>query len=135
MAFLRFVTLRRDPDSGVDAGVFRLAHELLEGGTIEEPQLAVLSEALAWFDVNLKKPERFNRTSSKGFYRRKTGGIAWFRDSATECLSQMYALKGVLEAHGHVVEVIREQRVGYVVYEDDLQVVAEPFADTQTAGW
>jgi hypothetical protein len=28
--------------------------------------------------------------------------------------------------------MLTETRVGYVVYEDDLQVVAEPFADTKT---
>ena len=76
----------------------------------------------------------FNRTSSKEFYRRKTGGIAWFRDTATKCLAHMHGLTGALEALGHVVVVIREQRIGYVVYEDALQVVAEPFADTQTTG-
>ncbi len=27
---------------------------------------------------------------------------------------------------------IPEARVGYIIYEDDYQVVAEPFADTQT---
>lgn len=28
--------------------------------------------------------------------------------------------------------MLTETRIGYVVYEDDLQVVAEPFADTKT---
>jgi len=28
--------------------------------------------------------------------------------------------------------MLTESRVGYVVYEDELQVVAEPFSDTQT---
>ncbi len=46
----------------------------------------------------------------------------------------MHRLKETLESYGHPVTVIRETRVGYVVYEDDLQVVAEPFADTDTGG-
>jgi hypothetical protein len=41
-------------------------------------------------------------------------------------------MKDVIEANGHVVEIIREERIGYVVYEDEAQVVAEPFADTRT---
>jgi hypothetical protein len=38
----------------------------------------------------------------------------------------------VLEKYGHPVTMLTESRVGYVVYEDELQVVAEPFSDTQT---
>jgi hypothetical protein len=41
----------------------------------------------------------------------------------------MHDLKRILEAYGHSVEVVREERIGYIVYEDDLQVVAEPFAN------
>ena len=43
----------------------------------------------------------------------------------------MHEIKRILEANGHVVHVLREDRVGYVVYEDKAQVVAEPFADTR----
>jgi hypothetical protein len=38
----------------------------------------------------------------------------------------------ILEAHGVVVERIRTQRPGYIVYEDEHQVAAYPFADTPT---
>ena len=44
----------------------------------------------------------------------------------------MHELKRILEANGHPVTVIREDRIGFVIFEDDLQVVAEPFADTVT---
>jgi len=44
----------------------------------------------------------------------------------------MHVLKGVLESHGHAVTVVHETHVGYVVYEDEAQVVADPFADTRT---
>ena len=70
--------------------------------------------------------------NTKGFYRRKTRGIAWFRDTASECVSRMHDLKTILEAYGHSVTLVREERVGYVIYDDDLQVVAEPFTDTRT---
>lgn len=33
---------------------------------------------------------------------------------------------------GHATTELRTERVGYVVYEDELQVVAEPFLDTPT---
>ena len=44
----------------------------------------------------------------------------------------MYKLKAIVERYGHTVFVINESRVGYVAYEDAIQVVAEPFAETRT---
>ena len=44
----------------------------------------------------------------------------------------MHQLRHVLESNGHVVTMIQESRVGYIVYEDSLQVVAEPFSETRT---
>jgi len=41
-------------------------------------------------------------------------------------------MKVILEKYGHPVTMLTETRVGYVVYEDEFQVVAEPFSDTQT---
>ena len=46
----------------------------------------------------------------------------------------MHALKWLLEAHGHPVSIVREDRVGYIVHEDEFQVIAEPFSDTRTTG-
>jgi hypothetical protein len=46
----------------------------------------------------------------------------------------MHVLKRILDAHGHLVQVVCEDRIGYIVSEDDRQVVAEPFADTRTGG-
>jgi hypothetical protein len=57
---------------------------------------------------------------------------AWFKDTATEHLARMHQIKGILERYGHSVVMLSETRVGYVVYDDAYQVVAEPFTDTQT---
>ena len=98
--------------------------------TLAQPLLA--REALAWFGERLLTPARFNRTRSKGYYLRSTRGICWFRDTASEHIEQMHRIVAILEAYRHPVTIIRESRVGYLVYEDDFQVVAEPFADTRT---
>jgi hypothetical protein len=130
MRFMRFVLARRHPDSGVDDGTFGLAYELRNAPHVEASDRALLAEALAWFDKNLETPTRFNRSKSKGFYRRKTRGIAWFKDTATAHLAHMHYIKAVLEQYGHSVIMLSETRVGYLIYEDDFQVVAEPFSDT-----
>jgi hypothetical protein len=132
MAFIRFALARRHPDSGVEDGTFGLAYELRDSRDVETADRALLTETLAWFEKNLETPTRFNRTKSKGFYRRKTRGIAWFKDTSTEHLARMHQIKGVLERYGHSVVILTEARVGYVTYEDEVQVVAEPFSDTQT---
>ena len=132
MAFLRFVVAHRHSDSGVEDGLFRLAYTLRDDPRLDEAARHLLAETLQWFDEHLRAPERFNRTRSKGYYRRATKGISWLRDTATEHVSRMHAIRHVLEAYGHPVTVVRETHVGYVVYEDEAQVVAEPFADTET---
>ena len=132
MALLRFVVSIVDPDSGVPAGLFQVAHKLRDSLEVSANDRQLLRDELVWFNENLAEPDRLNRSSSKGFYRRRTRGIAWFRDTASECISRMHELKRILEAYGYHVDVIREDRIGYVVYEDDLQVIAEPFSDTRT---
>lgn len=131
-ARIRFVLSSRHPDSGVEDGIFGVAYSLRDNPEVHLDDREQLRADLAWFEKKLPTPARFNRTTSKGHYRRATRGITWFRDTAAECIARMHQLKGVLESNGHGVTMIRENRIGYVVYEDELQVVAEPFSDTQT---
>ena len=132
MRFIRFVLARRHSDSGVETGAFGLAYELRDSPDVSSADRERLAETLIWFEKNLVTPTRFNRTKSKGFYRRNTRGIARFKDTATEHLGRMHHIKAVLERYGHSVQMVSESRVGYVIYEDRFQVVAEPFSDTQT---
>ena len=130
--FVRFVLTTRHHDSGVEEGLFSTAYHLRDSSQVEDEDRRLLTELLRWFGENLTTPDRFNRSKSKGFYRRNTRGIAWFKDSATDCLSRMHRMKAILEKCGHPVTMLTETRVGYVVYEDDLQIVAEPFSDTRS---
>jgi hypothetical protein len=132
MRFIRFVVVRRHPDSGVEEGPFGLAYELRKSSSVAAPDRDALTEHLTWFETNLETPTRFNRTTSKGFYRRNTRGIAWFKDTAHEHLTRMHHIRVILEKYGHSVVMFSESRIGYVIYDDAFQVVAEPFADTQT---
>ena len=109
-----------------------MAYRLRDRLDIPEIDRAALRDTLAWFGKNLAEPARFNRTRSKGYERRQTRGIAWFRDTAAEHIARVQQLEAVLEAHGYHVSMLREERVGYVAHEDEHQVIAEPFADTRT---
>src|SRR6266571_2316998 len=123
IAFIRFTLAKRHPDSGVEDGLFGLAYALQDDPAVDAQDRRILTDHLEWFETNLPKPDRFSRSQSKGYYRRSTRGIAWFRDSATECLSHMHHIKDILEAQGHQVTMLCETRVGNFVYEDALQVV------------
>lgn len=44
----------------------------------------------------------------------------------------MHQIKAALEHYGHSVVMLSESRVGYVIYDDEFQVIAEPFSETHT---
>ena len=132
MAYLRFVVAGSHPDTAVAPGLFAVAYALRRAAETSAGDRDALAALLDWFSVNLQVPERLNRSKSKGYYRRATKGIAWFREDARDHIRRMHELKVILEANGYVVRVVQAERIGYVVHEDDAQVIAEPFADTRT---
>lgn len=109
---------RRDTDSGVESGSFEVAYSLRDSGDTEPADREALAEHLLWFEQHLGTPRRFNRTTSKGFYRRRTRGVAWFKDTAIEHVARMHAITAILERYGRPVSMLSEARVGYVVFED-----------------
>jgi len=113
-------------------GLVALAYELSDAAETSETNREALQRSLTWLEDHLEVPDRFNRTKSKGWYRRATRGLSWLRASAADHLAAMRSLADVVSRCGYIVEEIRASRVGYVIYEDDAQVVAEPFRDTRT---
>ena len=127
--YLRFVLPGKHPDTGFDEGVFAVAYALRREGELLDHEWFELDELLRWFGTNLAIPNRFNRSKSKGYYRRTTKGVSWFKHSATKHLTKMHRMAEILGNHGHHVTMIKTARPGYIVYEDAIQVVAEPFND------
>lgn len=131
MALVRFIVTETADGSATSSGLLGAAYKLSNDGVMPPAQRDELKSLIKWFDSHVPIPERFNRSSSRGYYRRETKGISWFRDAAKESLANMHRLKSIAESNGLTVHVLNEERVGYVVYEDDFQVIAEPFADTK----
>ena len=92
------------------------AHEELQEKAIRE-----------WFNRNLEKPTRFT-TSKPPYHNKKSKAISWFKDSARVHISQVRLFVTILERHGVSVQMLTTRRVGYIAYEDEYQIVAEPFA-------
>jgi hypothetical protein len=126
--YLRFAVERRDEDSGKGLGFFHAARELCERGDLDEWELDSLLDLRDWFNEHLEKPDRLT-ASKPPYYRKKSKAISWFKDSATEHLDRAQQMIAILHRHGVVVHTYRAERVGYVTYEDEFQIVAEPFAD------
>jgi hypothetical protein len=61
-----------NPDSEVEDGIFGAAFALRNAKSTSRNDRDSLVEQLKWFATNLPIPKRFNRSASKGFYRRKT---------------------------------------------------------------
>jgi len=125
--YLRFVVAELDEDSNMELGVFHAIRNLRDEGKLldfEEEQHDLIRE---WFNEHLGKPTRFT-ASKPPFYRKKNKAISWFKDTAHEHLAQIRGLVAILKSHGVPVRAIKAKRVGYIVYEDEFQIVAEPFS-------
>jgi hypothetical protein len=128
--YLRFVVPQIDEDSEQALGVFHAVWSLREAGILYAHEEDQHDDVRWWFAENLERPTRFT-ASNPPFYRKKNRAICWFKDSATKHLARVRELVSLLENHGVPVQTLKARRVGYVVYEDQFQIVAEPFADTQ----
>jgi len=123
--YLRFVVSELDDDSNRELGVFHAIANLRAAGKLYSYEEIHHDLVRQWFNENLEKP-RF--TSSKGpFYRKQKKAISWFEDGAEEHLSRVRELVAILRNHGVIVHMLKTDRVGYVVYEDEYQIVAEAF--------
>jgi len=127
--FVRFVIHRNDEDSGRRQGLFQALSDLEYQGALLSHEQDQYDEIYEWFRKHLRKPRSFTRSSKPNA---KNVALSWFRDTATAHIAKMHALAQILEAHGLAVDTLRTERPGYLVYEDEHQVVAEPFKETTT---
>jgi hypothetical protein len=125
--YLRFVVADVHGDSGRELGVFQAVFQLQDQGKLHLHEEELLDVTRRWFNKNLEKPKRFT-ASKPPFYRKPNKAISWFKDTARDHLTHVRDLVGILENHGISVQMLKTDRVGYVVYEDEYQIVAEPFA-------
>jgi hypothetical protein len=125
--FLRFVIHEIDDDSQRELGIFQAIDRLRRRGVLSHYEEQQDDSIGKWFDKNLAKPTRFT-ASKPPFYRKKSKAISWFKDIAHEHIAHVRTLVVILQNHGISVRMLTTDGVGYVVYEDEHQIVAEPFA-------
>ena len=126
---VRFVVHKNDEDSGRRQGLFHALSDLESEDALLPHEQAQFDEIYEWFRKHLKRPRSFTRSSKP---HAKKVALSWFKDTAVEHIAKMHALVQIVQAHGVVVDTLRTERPGYVVYEDEFQVAAEPFKETVT---
>lgn len=126
--YLRFVVSDIHEKSGKELGVFHAVLRLREEGRLHPHEEELHDMTRRWFNENLEKPTRFT-TSKPPHYRKPNKAISWFKDTARDHLTHMRDLVEILRNHEIPVQMLKTDRVGYVVYEDDYQIVAEAFRD------
>jgi len=118
--YVRFVVDHKDEDSHVEQGIFQAVARALEWQSIMGRDADELNELRAWFSENLEKPNSFGRGKN-------SLGICWFKTDSTEHISRIYEMVRILDHNGICVKKIKTDKPGYIVYEDEKQLVAEPF--------
>jgi hypothetical protein len=117
--YIRFVIGRKDEDSHVEQGIFQAAAQALEWRTITGSDADELNELRMWFNESLEKPTSFGRDTLRL-------GICWFKTGSTEHMARIWEMVRILERNGIYVKKIRTDRPGYLIFEDEWQLVAEP---------
>jgi hypothetical protein len=124
--YLRFVVPDLDENSGRELGVFQAVWRLRDAGKLSTYEVELHDSIRQWFNENLERPTRFT-ASKPPYYRKQNRAISWFKNSAHEHLAHIRELAVILQNHAIFVRMLKTDRVGYVVYEDEYQIVAEPF--------
>ena len=124
--FIRFVSGEIDPDSQVPAGLFSAALDLLWSDILPDYEFEALREVRDWFNLHLHSPFDYLPHA-----RRYDRAICWFKSSAREHLARAWELVEILERNDILIWTIKAHRVGYVHYEDSVQVFARPYDDVR----
>ena len=123
--FLRFIVDELHQSSLAPAGVFVVAYRLRDEQTLPRIDHQDLLGLLRWFAENLDTPNRFTKSGRVGGSSR---GICWFRPSAHEHIRKARELARLIDRYSIWVHTIKTRHPGYVVFEDEHQIVAEPFS-------
>jgi hypothetical protein len=115
--YRRFAVRGIHQDSQHHRGLFCAAGELQSSNTLWREDAERLGRALHWFNTNLVVPKNI-----------PSRAIFWFKRDADQCHRRTYEIVRLLRGNGYTVWTFEAVRTGRVVYEDDLQVAAVPFA-------
>ncbi|MGE0084514.1 MAG: hypothetical protein AB7S75_08835 [Desulfococcaceae bacterium] len=127
MNYIRFAIHEKDDKSGREKGLFSAMSDLLFADCLYEYERELEQSLYSWFKKNLRVPAVL---SSKSNHCKNVNAISWFKVSAKEHIDNFMQYARILEAHDVNVVRLLTDKPGTIVYEDDYQIAAVPFADT-----
>ena len=122
--YVRFVVNEIDEHSGVERGIIQAMFRLRRSGALSAHDEAWWAELRAWLNLDLDEPDRLARSRRPGA---RAVAISWFKASATSHIARAREVCALLAQHDIASRMLTTERPGYIVYEDDFQVAAEPF--------
>lgn len=111
---------------GAFPGIFAMANGLRDGGLLSANDLAWIRRQnehgdRAYTDPSTVAPNTYSATENPG-------ARAWFKEDASELLEMAIRYTRLLDRYGVPWAELRTRNPGRIVYEDEVQVVAVPFA-------
>ena len=116
--YLRFIAGAELESPTKQDGLFTEVEYLRKSSKLESYQIEYVKEIFKYFNDNLPVPP----FSSK---RWPTNAVSWFKDSAEEYISRMWDLVSILRENDINVKVLKTEKPGMILYEDDFQIVAK----------
>ena len=117
---IRFVATNIDHDSGALQGIFQAAYRLRDDWEVPEQQREELRDLLEWFSQHLPAPELLSNPRHKS-------ALSWFKPESKESITRVWSMVRILEQNGVVINKITTGNPGFVIYEDEWQIVAKPW--------
>jgi hypothetical protein len=126
--YIRYATDRIDSDSHRTQGIFCAAYRLKRNERAPEPVRAEIARQLEWFHTHLPVPRRWSHYSLRR--KRRRIAICWFKEDASEHLRRIASMAVFLREQCIEIYELKTRHAGYITYEDDYQVAAVPFRET-----
>ena len=124
--FIRFICGQINHRSQVPEGLFRAASDLRRSDDLPDYEFELMANLRDWFSQNLDSP--FDHLPCHRGHER---AVCWFKPTAHEHLARAWELVAILERNDVLIWTIKSPRVGYVHYEDEVQVFARPYVDVR----
>ena len=118
MSFIRFVVGSESDSPRTQSGLFTEIESLRSNGHLEPYQMKMVKDIFEYFNKNLPVPTYSNKKWS-------IDAISWFKDSAINFIDRIRDLAFILEENGYRVRMLKIDRPGMVLYEDEYQVVSQ----------
>lgn len=118
MNYIRFVVGSESDSPRTQNGLFTEVEYLRSKGKLQPYQVELVKDIFEYFNNNLPVPPYSTKKWS-------VDSISWFKDNAVKYIDKMRDLAFLLEENGHQVRVLKTDKPGMILYEDEYQIVSK----------